>query len=263
MRVQLLRMLGIATVLWVCYYGLLFAFQRRLIYPAPRGMAETYIPDDARRVALALPFGEVPLWYLPALGDAAGPVPAILFAHGNGERAEDWLDAFALPRQAGYAVAVLEYPGYGQAAGSPSEATITATVLAAYDWLEAQPDVDRRRIIGFGRSLGGGVVAKLVSRRSVSALVLESSFASLRDFARGMLAPGFLVRDPFDNRAALAGFRGPLLVLHGRDDAIAPVAHGRELAALVPGGAFVELPCGHNDCARPWAQILAFLDALR
>ena len=62
-----------------------------------------------------------------------------------------------------------------------------------------------------------------------------------------------------DNLAALARYRGPLLVLHGRDDAIVPIAHGRLLAAAVPGAILQELPCGHNDCPRDWQTIDAFL----
>jgi pimeloyl-ACP methyl ester carboxylesterase len=47
--------------------------------------------------------------------------------------------------------------------------------------------------------------------------------------------------------------------VHGRDDTIIPVAHGRALAAAVPGAEFHELDCGHNDCPRPWPLVRAFL----
>jgi fermentation-respiration switch protein FrsA (DUF1100 family) len=73
------------------------------------------------------------------------------------------------------------------------------------------------------------------------------------------MAPAFLIRDPFDSRTTLASYRGPLLVVHGRSDTIVPIAHGRELAGLVPGAIFHELNCGHNDCPRDWNTIRAFL----
>jgi hypothetical protein len=122
-----------------------------------------------------------------------------------------------------------------------------------------RPDVDPARIVSYGRSLGGGVAARLATRRQVAALVLESSFTSLRSFARGFFAPGFLVRDPFDNLTELSRYRGPLLVLHGERDEVAPFAHGRALAAAVPGAVFVPMRCGHNDCERPWPDVLRFL----
>lgn len=246
----------------VAYYAALLVFQRSLIFPAPRGPSAVLIAPDVQRGALQLEFGVVPIWYLPPLDSGEAPKPAILFAHGNGERAEDWLNAFRTPRLAGYGVAVMEFPGYGEAAGSPSEATITATALAAYDWLAARPQVDSAQIVMFGRSLGGGAVAKVAARRPVRALVLESSFASLRELAGRVLAPPFLVRDPFDTRAELANYRSPLLLIHGRQDEIAPFSHAESLQRTVPGALLIPLDCGHNDCARPWDRVLGFLDTL-
>jgi len=97
------------------------------------------------------------------------------------------------------------------------------------------------------------------TRRPVAALVLESSFTSLRAFAGRFYAPGFLVRDPFDNLDELQRYKGPLLVLHGRQDPIAPFAHGEALAAAVAGAEFLPMACGHNDCERPWPAVLSFL----
>jgi pimeloyl-ACP methyl ester carboxylesterase/DNA-binding CsgD family transcriptional regulator len=44
-----------------------------------------------------------------------------------------------------------------------------------------------------------------------------------------------------DVTAPLARVRAPTLVLHARDDAIAPLSEGRALAVEIPGAAFVEL----------------------
>jgi hypothetical protein len=52
-------------------------------------------------------------------------------------------------------------------------------------------------------------------------------------------------------------------VIHGNQDTIVPFAHGRELASIVPGAQFRELPCGHNDCPRDWRTILTFLTAAK
>jgi 3-oxoadipate enol-lactonase len=50
-----------------------------------------------------------------------------------------------------------------------------------------------------------------------------------------------------DTRAALPALAGlPTLVLHGAEDALVPVARGRELAALIPGACLVVIPgAGH------------------
>jgi pimeloyl-ACP methyl ester carboxylesterase len=71
-----------------------------------------------------------------------------------------------------------------------------------------------------------------------------------------------LVRDPLDTLAAVGRFDGPVLVLHGEYDEIVPVDHGRALAAASARAQLHLLPCGHNDCPRPWPQVRRFLDGL-
>jgi len=191
-----------------------------------------------------------------------GRTPLVIFTHGNAELAEQWVGQFAEPLSWGWAVLLLEYPGYGRSTGAPSEQSILETAAGAYDWARQDSRVDSGRIVPWGRSLGGGPAAWLGAHRAVAGLILESAFTSTRPLAARYLIPGFLVRDPFDNLSILQRYRGPLLVLHGRDDRIVPVAQGRALAGAVPGAQFHELPCGHNDCRRPWSTVQTFLDAL-
>jgi uncharacterized protein len=250
---------GLAVVVFV-YWGFLFLTQRSLMYPAP-AMPAMSSRGSAQVVQLPLADGPVDALYLVSTAGHAGPAPLLIFAHGNAELADDWVEMFDEPRTWGWAVLLLEYPGYGRSAGKPSERSITAAILAAYDWARRNPRIDPARIVPYGRSLGGGAAARLAADRQVPAVILESCFTSARAFAWRFLAPGFLVRDPFDNLAALRGFRGPLLVLHGSHDDIIPVAHGRALATAVAGAEFHEIPCGHNDCPRSWPRIRAFLAA--
>ena len=171
----------------------------------------------------------------------------MIFAHGNGELADDWVDGFEPMRAWGWAVLLLEYPGYGDAPGTPSEASIREAALAAFDWAAADVRFEPTRVVAYGRSLGGGAAAQLAEARPIAALVLESSFTSTRILMARFLVPGWLVRDPFDTLAALKDYRRPLLVVHGSEDTLVPVGEGRRLAAAVPGAEFHGLPCGHND----------------
>lgn len=252
-------LLGFGAIV-AAYYAVLFLAQRRLLFPVPAGSAGA--APGAEPVRLELPEGAITCWFLPPSAPSApsgGRAPLLLYAHGNGELAVWWTGQFHEPRRDGVAVLVVEYPGYGGAAGTPSERSITAAVLAAYDWAKREPRVDPDRIVAHGRSLGGAAAARLGAERPIAALVLESSFTSVRAFAARFLAPPFLVRDPFDSLERLRRFRGPLLVLHGERDEIAPLAHGRALAAAVPGAEFIALPCGHNDCGDSWPLIRGFL----
>ena len=248
-----------AAIIVAAYWVLIYLGQRSLLFPRPDVADAPARPKDATQIWLPIPGGRVEAWYLPPAGASPQPAPLLLFTHGNGELIDQWPPEFDEPRSWGVGVLLLEYPGYGRSEGSPSQASITAAMLAAYTWARSQPGIDPSRIIAYGRSLGGGAACVLASQQPVAALVLESSFTSVRPFALRFAAPGFLVRDPFDNLAVLRDFRGPLLVLHGASDEMIPVQHGYQLAAAAPQAEFHRLPCGHNDCPRPWSLIRTFL----
>jgi hypothetical protein len=252
----------LAVVLIIAaYWALLFVGQRSLLFPAPPVAGAPPRPADAEPIWLETSAGRVEAWWLPPTASATGPCPALIFTHGNGELIDYWPDAFEEPRRWGLGVLLVEYPGYGRSQGRPSERTIRETILAADRWAGEQADIDAARIVPYGRSLGGSAAALLAAERPVPALILESAFTSARAFASQFRAPGFLVRDPLDTLAAVRRYGGPILVLHGDRDEIVPTDHGRALAAASPRATLRLLPCGHNDCPRPWAEIRAFLGA--
>ena len=238
------------------YLALLFVVQRSMLFPMPPPMPGG--PDKrAELIRVKTDGGEAVGLFLPS--SVNEPAALMMFTHGNGELADYWVDDFDVAREWGFGVLLVEYPGYGRAPGSPSEKSITEATRALFDWAVTDPRVDPERIVAWGRSLGGGAVAQLALERPVAAMILESTFTSVADFARQFVAPGFLVRDRFDTRKALASYRGPLLIMHGNRDTLVPFAHGKELAGIVPGAQFRELPCGHNDCPRDWKTIAFFL----
>lgn len=252
------RVLLVLAVLIALYWTGLFFAQRSLAFPAPTLGSAPPRPDDARVVWLESAAGRTEAWYLPPLIHPAQPAPLLLFAHGNAELIHHWPSAFAVPRGWGMAVLLVEYPGYGDSGGSPSARSIQQVFAAAFDWAASHPDIDARRIVSYGRSLGGGAACALTTSRSPAGLILESSFTNTTAFAWALGAPPFLVRDRFDNLAAVTAFTGPRLILHGERDQIVPTDHGRRLARAA-GVALHLMPCGHNDCPRPWSDIRDFL----
>jgi fermentation-respiration switch protein FrsA (DUF1100 family) len=248
-----------AVAVVVAYWTLLFFLQRSMLFPRPPASMGIDRPADAELVWLAASFGKVEAWYLPPVAGGSARAPLLVFTHGNGELIDFWPGEFDPPRQWGMGVLLVEYPGYGRSEGSPSQRSITETMLAAHDWAGAQAGIDAARIVPYGRSLGGGAAMVLAAERSSPALILESTFSSVAAFARGYRAPGFLIRDRFDTLTAVRSFKGPILVLHGSRDEIVPPQHGADIAAAAPRATLRSMPCGHNDCPRPWDEIRAFL----
>ena len=253
---RLTFVLAAAASVVVIYLAALYLVQRSLLYPVPNRQPNLE-GTSVEKVRLAVRGVSTYGLFLPAR-PLATPAPLIVFSHGNAEIAGDWLLDFSEVRSWA-SVLLIEYPGYGGADGAPTESSIVETMHAAYDWAANDPRLDPQKVVAYGRSLGGGAAARLAADRKVAALILESSFTSVADFARRFLAPRVLVRDLFDNRDALKAYRGPLLLIHGSRDNIVPIAHARELAALVPGARLHEIDCGHNDCPRQWPAIRQFL----
>lgn len=185
--------------------------------------------------------------------------PLVIFFHGNGE-VIDFLPGQAEGfRKLGLGVLLVEYPGFGRSSGKPTERSITETAVAAYDAVLQREEVDPKRIILFGRSLGGGAACALAARRPSAALILQSTFTSTRPFARAFFVPGFLARDLFDNAKVLTAYRQPVLLFHGSRDSTVPPEHSRKLQRLAPHARLVELPCDHNDFPPDWREFYQFI----
>jgi uncharacterized protein len=252
---RLVKIIGSAVLIYAAYCLLLFLAQRHVIFP--RYMIPPPEPPalKATRIEpwwLETSFGKVEAWYLPAAA-ADKPVPAVIFGHGNGELIDYWPNELARFSKMGLGLLLVEYPGYGRSAGSPSQESIAETFILAYDRLAARTDVDPARIVLFGRSLGGGAVCDLTLKRPSAALILMSCFKSVSAFAVRYLAPAFLIRDPFDNLAAVRHYQGPVLVMHGTSDEVIPFAHGQALQAAAQNGKMIVYEAGHNDCPPEWA----------
>ena len=258
--VRLVSTVLVAAAAWLV---LVYLLQRSVLFPArtAAGVAPPIARVGGEQVWLELPGGRVEAWFLPSRAPGGGPRPVLIFAHGNGELIDDWLYEFEDLRAAGLAILLVEYPGYGRSEGRPTEASVVEAMIAGYDWVVSRPGVDPDRIVAHGRSVGGGAACGLARKRRVAALVLESTFTSVRRMARRQAVPGFIIRDPFDNLTVLRSWTGPVLLLHGERDAIVPPSHAEELHRAAAGSELHLLPCGHNDCPRPWPLVRSFLAA--
>jgi pimeloyl-ACP methyl ester carboxylesterase len=264
LRATLVALAGVVALVVVLGAALVWFGQRSLVFPGSRAVRDLD-PDavGAERIWLDVDGARTEAWLLAPRGSATGG-PLLVHAHGNGELIDHWVEAFEPARARGAAMLLVEYPGYGRSRGSPSERSIQAALVAAYDFATQQRGFAGRPVVGWGRSVGGGAICALAQERPLAALVLESTFTSVLDMARffGLPAPfaPALVRDPFDNLALVGRFDGPVLVLHGERDEMIPPEHARRLHAAARAAELHWLPCGHNDCPQPWGPVLSFLE---
>lgn len=137
-------------------------------------------------------------------------------------------------RDAGYNVLAIDYRGFGKSSPAlPSEETAYEDAAAGWKWLDARVPDPSRRIL-YGHSLGGAIAAEIALRwEGAAALVLESTFPSIRDIAAlglaRLLPLETVLTQRFDLLDKLARVTVPVLIVHGAQDDVVPPEMARRL----------------------------------
>ena len=239
----------------------LTGLSRRLIFPAPPARPFPLLPGIDRIDRC----GAEDVRCLYAKAPAGGPT--LVFFHGNGEQVADFVPELARWRAGGVGVLAVEYPGYGGAPGSPSEASLFRAARAAVAHLHGTLGVPVEQTVLFGRSLGTGVATQLASEGAGQRLLLVSPFTSLAEVGQRtfpFLPVRWLLRDRFDSAALAPRVQLPVLILHGTRDEVVPFALGQALAGRFPQAVFQPVPgAGHNDILDRPEVVLALLQFAR
>lgn len=190
-------------------------------------------------------------WYPPPEG---GPV--VLLLHGNAGTIRERTPIARGLIERGLGVLLLEYRGYGGNEGKPTVEGVVRDARAGYGFVRDRAGGSDGVVI-FGRSLGGAVAAQVARTEAPGALILESTFTSLRAMAEAAyrFLPSFLftrLEGHLDTRTAVDDARDlgvPILVVHGGRDDLVPPAMGRTLhEAAGDGAGWLEVAgAGHND----------------
>lgn len=248
----MLRLLLMAIGVYLGILVLMWLFQDRLLYlpsmpgrelqasPADRGWEYEdleLIAEDGTRLHA---------WWVPA-PEARG---SLIFFHGNAGNISHRLHSIEIFRNLGLSVLILDYRGYGQSEGRPSEAGLYQDARAAWDHLLEERGVPAEEVVLFGRSLGSGVAAWLGQTVTPAGVILESSFRSVPDMAQTVypfLPARWLARMDYPTEDYVQNLEAPVLVIHSEDDEIIPFQQGRAVyqAANEPKQ-FLTLRGGHN-----------------
>ena len=266
---RILLGLGVAYLVLLV---LAWRFQNRMALPGARGPLVT--PEQARIpdgqiVEVTTPDGEhLRGWYLPPNPrPLTGGAPGLLWYYGNMESVSGLAFLLRGFRPPGVALLILDYPGYGESSGSPSEQGLYATADAGWAYLASRPELDSTRIAVYGRSVGSVPALYAATSHPVRAVVLESPLTTAWDMARVHypFLPRFILRLSLNNLERAGRLTAPLLVVHGDGDQIAPPWMGRAVAEAGHAREFVIIKgAGHNETydvgGRDYREkVLAFL----
>jgi hypothetical protein len=248
------RLLVLAALIYATVLVLAWRFQQRLAFPAPSGAlpepSQFGLVDGAVVTVTTADGVELRGWYLPPAAPVSGGAPGLIWFHGNMETVGSIASVLAEFRPEGFGVLALDYRGYGESGGTPTEDGVYLDAEAAWSWLTDRPEIDTGRIAVYGRSIGSAVALYLATQRPVRAVILESPFTSGWEIAREhyALVPEGLVELGLDNLERAGRLSAPLLVIHGTDDLIAPFEMGRAVAEAGRAEQFLVLEgTGHTS----------------
>lgn len=247
-------MIGWAVIIlsagWLALSLLVFIFQSRLIYFPDKAIY--YTPET-----LGLPYEDVKLltadritlhgWWVPH----PQPRANLLFLHGNGGNISHRLQKIRLFHDLGLSILIIDYRGYGRSEGSLNESGTYLDAETAWNFLTRNKRLAPENILIYGESLGGAIAAQLASQRDVGALIVESSFTSLRDMGKyhyPFLPIEAIIRIHYPTLDYLRKVTCPVLVIHSPADDIVPYQMGQRLfeAANSPKS-FLKITGNHND----------------
>jgi fermentation-respiration switch protein FrsA (DUF1100 family) len=189
----------------------------------------------------------------------------ILFFHGNGGNIGDRLPLIKLLYKLPASVFIIDYHGYGQSEGAPSEENLYMDALAAYKYLVNVKKYRPSQIIAMGSSLGGAVAAYLAENQKVVGLVLQKTFTTAPEMAKEMnffyQPPLVWVESDFDTLSRMSKIHAPKLIVHSREDEVIPFTMSVALykKAIAPVKLLLVETGGHNDLI----ETKEYIDALR
>ena len=222
--------------LYVLFALAIYAVQRDFIYhPDPQRVSpQSAGLEGVEERVLETPDGErVIAWY----GRAKPNQPTLLYFHGNGGSLVTRAQRIRRYLAQGRGLFMMSYRGYSGSTGSPSERANVADAKLAYDVL-VKEGVMPADIIVYGESIGSGVAVQVAAAFPVGGLILDAPYTSLVDLAAAdffFLPVSLLMRDRYDTISNIAAVYVPVLIVHGEDDHVIPVAMGRAVFAAAPG----------------------------
>jgi fermentation-respiration switch protein FrsA (DUF1100 family) len=201
------------------------------------------------------------------------PRARIVYFHGNGGNLSIWTPILAGIARSGYSVIAFDYRGYGNSSGRPTERGLYRDVDAVIEefWARSPPGPP---VVYWGRSLGVAMAAYAATRVMPDGLILESGFPDVRSLVRTSPLLAFFslfstYRFPCAEFLQQLPVPAPVLVMHGDDDHVIPIAQGRALFERISGPkAFFTIHGGdHNDTTPPdpssyWQAVDGFITRL-
>ncbi len=220
-------------------------------------------------------------WFIESSAMSPSPASAVVVLHGWGANSSLMLPLANLFHLAGYHALFVDARNHGQSDHDDfsSMPRFAEDLDVAVEWLESHPHVSSIGVLG--HSVGAAASILSASRSDkIDAVVAVSSFAHPGDMMREQMAqiPGPILEvilsavqhiigltfDEFAPRSRIGLVGVPVLLVHGDEDDVVPLANVYELSEAAPASEVLVVPGGGHRELEPYLpyseQIVEFLD---
>ncbi len=197
----------------------LYFFQDRLIFRTDLAPKEVSLPQGAKRLFIE----GLEVGFIDKKSDTT-----LFYFGGNADNA---LEALHLFQKLPYNVVALNYPGYGNSQGTPSQESLLEAAKKIFLTFQTKHN------IVVGRSLGSGVAGFIASQFPVEKIVLITPYHSITHLAqlRYPIYPvKLLLHHPFELWRWIKKSDAPVLILAAQNDSTTPPATLQKLLPYIP-----------------------------
>lgn len=230
MRTDIKKMIITTVLAAVAIYLLallyIYTMQDRLIFPSYYSRENSYqIPSDLEFTLNNSKGVELEGFY-----KKSGSKKLLIWFEGNANNVLEVVGK--LDSLQDYDVVGVNYQGYGESKGSPSQEAIFSDAVFLYDTVA--PNYEKVYLLG--RSLGTGVACYLSSQRAVDGAILVTPYDSIAAIAsaRYKIFPvTALLKHPFESIKYLSGNKTMFSVLEAESDSVVPNKHSENLIKYI------------------------------
>lgn len=198
------------------------------------------IPGTDKRGYL-INLGKVPKDLPPILSESGSSEPTVLLAGGSGMGYPAYKGFAASYLIRGMNVMMIDFRGYGESEGSPTDHKTYLDLETAYQYLKEVHHVENKDILVHGHCQGAGPGSNLAGRRKDVNLLIDRSFADYSEMSRrrypligGLIAkimPSIL---NYNNAENLKKVTGHTAIVFGTEDEVIPDSQIDKLIESTP-----------------------------
>ena len=242
-----LRFFLIAALLLTCsLWGLAACSVNTLVYPgSTMQMKDADYGHQAHAITIPATDGTVLRgWFF----NRGAETPLVAMFGGNAMNVGAFANIAAADTTRSYLL--INYRGYGDSEGQPSEAAIVADARHCIAHARTQLAGSATPLYLVGFSLGSGVATQVAAAEQPDALVLICPFDSITSVACGMVPvlPRLLPIDSWNSAAHAPRITCPVTILRAQYDTIVPPDSTDALIrAFATPPTVISYPAGHNN----------------